>query len=123
MTSEAERLGLYNRLNEVLGDDHARTLMNTLATRDDVAEVRDGVVALGERMSGLETRFDHLETRFDRLETRFDRLETRFDRLETRLDRVDERFHELYKTIIWSLVGAVTVMTAVYSTVNLLLFG
>jgi len=35
--SEADWLGLYNRLHDVLGEEHASTLVNNLVTKADIA--------------------------------------------------------------------------------------
>lgn len=63
---------LYNRLSEVLGDEHADTLMTylppqpstDLATRSDIADLRAEIVDLGER---IEHRFERLDDRIDDL--------------------------------------------------------
>jgi hypothetical protein len=65
MVSEPARRSLYARLEEVLGGEHAETLMASLppyppsevATKADVAR--------------LEGRFDRLEDRFDQLTRTF----------------------------------------------------
>lgn len=79
------RRALYAQLVEVLGDEHASTLMQALpsvpaanlSTKADVEAVGDRLVRdLGARM--------------DRLEERMDRLESRF---EARLEKFDDRLH------------------------------
>lgn len=68
---------------------------------------------------------EHAETFVNNIATKDDiaRLEGRFDRLEERFDKLDDRFHGLYKTIIWTMAGSITLITAIYSGINLLLFG
>ena len=107
---------LYSRLEEVLGPEHAETLMthlppkHELATRDDLFEalapIRADLALLTARFDGLEGRFDGFEGRFDGVEGRFDRLEGRFDGLEGRLDglegrfdRMEDRFDTVYERI------------------------
>jgi len=56
MTSEAHRLGLYNRLGEVLGADHAETMMDifaSLATKEDLLSLRADVHELGAEIRGF----------------------------------------------------------------------
>jgi hypothetical protein len=95
---------LYARLEEVLGTEHADTLMTHLPagreylTKADlheaIAPVRADLELLTARFEGLEGRFDGLEGRFDGLEGRFDGLEARFDRMEDRFDRLYERIDD-----------------------------
>ncbi|MEZ5176284.1 MAG: hypothetical protein R2823_08785 [Acidimicrobiia bacterium] len=112
------RHALYARLEDVLGTEHADTLMAHLPTSaNDEAATRGDIVR-------LETHFDALESRLDALESRLDRLEGRFDRLEERFDRFESRIGEMYDIIIeqqrfytrntvWSMVG----MTAIFSLI------
>lgn len=73
MTSqESKRLGLYNRLQEVLGTDPATTLMTYLPP----VEAPD-----------LLTRSE-FKSSISKIETRFDRFEDRFDELNRKIDRV-----------------------------------
>jgi len=72
---EPARHALYARLEEVLGPEHAETLMTHIPPQ-----------AAGD----LATKAD-----IDRLDARFDRLDARFDRLEGPFDRLEEHFHEL----------------------------
>lgn len=59
-TVEAARHALYSRLEEILGKNHAETLMTHLPqhANDDVATKGD--------IASLEARFDRLEDRLDR---------------------------------------------------------
>ncbi len=86
-TAEAARHGLYSRLEEVLGPEHADTLMEHLpqhvsaevATKGDVAGVKAALAQvkaelkgdIGELRSELRTRFDRMENRFDSLAERW----------------------------------------------------
>ncbi len=121
--ADPARHALYSRLESLLGQENADTLMTYLPSG------RNEEVATKDDIATLETRFDRLESRFDRLESRFDRLESRFDRLESRFDGVDGRLAGMYETIIeqqkfyarttvWSMVG----LTAIFSLV-VTLFG
>ena len=106
MATDPARLSLYNRLGEVLGFEHADTLMESLpvqpaqqlATRSDI---------------------DRLEDRIDRLEDRIDRLEDRIARLEERIDgRINALIDSLQnhqRTYMLTVVSAMTGLTAIYS--------
>ncbi|MGH8944918.1 MAG: hypothetical protein ACRDVL_02070 [Acidimicrobiia bacterium] len=88
--SEPARHALYSRLQNVLGDEHADTLMTYLPTdhSDEVATKAD---------------IGNLEDRFDRLEDRFDRLED--------LVRDQQRFY------VATTVGSMTALTGIFSLV------
>jgi hypothetical protein len=64
---ERDRLALHRRLEQVLGSEHAVTLVASLPPSDDR-------VATGRDVARLEARMDHLEARMDRLEARMDGL-------------------------------------------------
>lgn len=73
-TPETRWLGLYNRLGEVLGEEHAETLvihLGELATKRDLADLRS---AIGGDVDGLADHMDRLSDRVDRLADRVDRL-------------------------------------------------
>ena len=125
---------LYARLEEVLGADHAATLMThlppspagRLATFDDVGVLSrsvDGRFAwVDERFDKVDERFDKVDERFDKVDERFDRLEERFDRLENRFDKIDDRFHDLQGAIrdqmrfySGTTVAAMTALTAMFT--------
>lgn len=90
IVSEPARHALYARLQEVLGGEHAETLMASLphyppadvATKADLA-----------------------------------RLEDRFDRLEDRFDRLEDRFDQLTRTFITTTVGAMIALTAIFGVI------
>jgi hypothetical protein len=122
---------LYARLEEVLGTEHAETLMthlsvrDDLATKSDVAAVRSDIAALASRFDGLEGRFDGLEGRFDGLEGRFDGLEGRFERLDERIDaRLDhfgdrlehmyDLMHTQFRNYSVVMATAMTGLTAIF---------
>lgn len=90
MVSESARHALYARLEEVLGGEHARTLMASLPTYP---------------LTEVATKSDVA------------RLEERMERLEERMDRFGERLDELNRTLITATVGAMTALTAIFSLV------
>ena len=95
-TSEPARHALYNRLGEVLGPEHATTLMTQLPPEPDSWASKTDV-------RRLESRMDHFEERFDRLEARFDRLED--------VVRDQQKFY------VATTVGSMTALTAIFSIV------
>ncbi len=102
-TSESARHALYTRLEEVLGTEHATTLMTQLPHETDAWASKADILR-------LESRMDHFEERFDRLEDRFDRMEERFDRLED-VVRDQQKFY------VATTVGSMTALTAIFSIV------
>jgi hypothetical protein len=111
-TVEPARHALYSRLEEVLGRDHAETLMTHLPQHrsDEVATKGD----LDDLMSAFDRRFDSLEERFDRMDDRFDRMDDRFGRMDERFDR-SQRFY------VGVTFATLTAMTAIFSVVVSLL--
>ena len=111
---------LYARLEEVLGADHAATLMthipqtpaSRLATAEDLAVLSRSVDA----------RFTWVDERFDRIDQRFDRIDGRFDRMEQRFEKMDDRFHDLHGAMreqmrfyTGTTVAAMTALTAMFT--------
>lgn len=109
---EPARHALYSALEDVLGSEHADTLMTHLpqdrseevATKADLGAM-DG--RSGARFDQIGARFDQMEVRFHRME---ERMEARFDRMEGRMDRM-QRFY------VATTVGSMTALTAIFSLV------
>jgi chaperonin cofactor prefoldin len=131
---------LYARLEEVLGADHAATLMThlpptpagRLATFDDIGvlsrSVDDRFAWVDQRFDRVDQRFERVDERFERVDERFDRMDERFDRLEKRFDKMDDRFHDLQGAIrdqmrfySGTTVAAMTALTAMFSFVVVLI--
>lgn len=80
---EQARRGLERRLEEVLGEEHALTMMQLLppeelATKLDLENLEH---RLGRRMNGFDTRMERFDTRMERFEGRMDGLERKIDDL------------------------------------------
>ncbi|HZJ52203.1 MAG TPA: hypothetical protein VFF07_15510 [Actinomycetota bacterium] len=73
---EEARRGLEDRLETVLGREHATTLMRYLPWEE---------LATKQDLKALEPRFDGIDKRFDGIDKRFDAVYVRFDRLEERV--------------------------------------
>ncbi|CAN5863167.1 hypothetical protein BH23ACT5_BH23ACT5_02060 [soil metagenome] len=81
MNDATIRAELHSRLSEVLGIDHAGTLMAYLpgdepATKSDLALLKNDVESvrreLAARMDGLDDRMDGLDHRMERFEEKLD---------------------------------------------------
>jgi chromosome segregation ATPase len=84
MTTETPRVALFQRLNEVLGPDHASTLMTYLpteepATKSDIGELKSAIRDLTSGITGLRTE---LKTDISELRTE---LKTDISELRTEL--------------------------------------
>jgi len=95
---ERSRRAMRSRLEEVLGEEHATTLMEYLPP-EEVATKRD-LDGLEERLtlriSGVEGRMDGLEGRMDGLNGRMDGLERNMVAMEQRLnERIDLKTESL----------------------------
>ncbi len=98
---EDKRLALLTRLVEVLGQEEARTLMESLppvlwhelATKADIKDREERLRA------ELDARFEKIDARFEKIDARFDRVDARFDQIEGRVDarfeKIDARFDQI----------------------------
>lgn len=86
-SAEPARHSLYTRLEEVLGIEHAETMMRYLPEREA----------------------DQVATKTD-----IARLEVRFDRLEARLEG---RIDQMHRTFVMAIIGSMTALTAIFSLV------
>lgn len=125
VVDERACLGLHQRLEAVLGDEAAVTLMQhlppggwtDLATKGDINGLDHRFDGLGQRIDGLEQRFDGLERRMDRLENRF---ENRMDRSDDQMERLHQRmdgFHRELRTqtrvFTLAMLGAMATNTSI----------
>ncbi|MEX2251971.1 MAG: hypothetical protein WD895_07845 [Acidimicrobiia bacterium] len=123
--SELARRELYARLEEVLGREHAETLMTHLpahdaeglATKADVAATRADIAEVRADLQHLESRFDVLESRFDRMEERFERMEERFERMDERFYGLQETMRDQLRTYTVTTIGAMTALTGIFAGV------
>lgn len=104
MSETSLRAGLYARLSEVLGVEHAGTLMSYLPGEEpaDKGDIRH----LHDRMGQLDDRMDRFEDRMDRFE---ERIEARFDRFDDRLDNFHAALRDQIRT--FALVSVASILT------------
>ena len=109
-TPNPETRALYTRLQEVLGDEHAATLMTYLPAKPD------SDLATKDDIAGLEARLDQ---RFELVDQRFKQVDQRW---ESRFQIVDDRLFGLHgalndhlKTFTVTMVGGMTALTAIYA--------
>jgi uncharacterized protein (DUF3084 family) len=98
---------LYARLEEVLGHEHADTLMTYLpaepgarmATRSDVAVLERRFdrleELLGARFDAIDGRFHLVDQRFEQVDQRFEQVDQRFEQVDQRFEQVDQRFDRM----------------------------
>jgi uncharacterized protein YhaN len=95
VTDDARR-DLFRRLNEVLGDGHAVTLMDQFPPAGADVLTRDHLdVALAAQTARMEQRFAEMEQRFGRIDQRFAEMEQRFAEMEQRFAEMEQRFAEM----------------------------
>jgi len=103
VVDERSRRAMRRRLEEVLGEENATTLMEylppeELATKRDLEGLEQRLTlrisGVEGRMDGLEGRMDGLEGRMDGLEGRMDGLEGRMGGLERNLVAMEQRLNE-----------------------------
>ena len=105
---EPARHALYSVLEEILGEQHADTLMTHLSQHpsDEVATKAD--------LIGLEERVD---ARFDQIGDRFDRMENRIDQLAIEVREMSSVMRDQLRTYSLGTIGAMTALTAIFSLV------
>ncbi|MDQ3660556.1 MAG: hypothetical protein M3454_05760 [Actinomycetota bacterium] len=90
---EEARRGLEDRLDTVLGREHATTLMRYLPS-EELATKQD-LKALEPRFDGIDQRFDGIDQRFDGLEARVTSLEHHMVGFGHRMDGYELRLVEM----------------------------
>ena len=141
MTTETSRGALHQKLNEVLGFDHASTLMTYLPTEEpaskaDVADVKSALNELRAEISGLrssvksdisdlrsELRSEISDLRIEiksdlhqmenRLGTRIDGVESRLNNHEVRFDNVHEALRQQTRTFILATTGSMVALSGI----------
>jgi hypothetical protein len=105
VASEASRHALYAELEQLLGTEHADTLMTSLPMEqaDHLATKTD--------IRGLEDRFDRFENRF---EQKFDAFSAEI-RGEVR--EMHALMHDQFRNYTITRVGAMTALTAIFAVI------
>ena len=130
MSSLAQRNALYARLEEVLGSEHAATLMTHMPSETDLATKAD-LAASTERtdtqFAAIDARFEQIDARFDAVDARFEQVDARFDRLEAHMVRFDAKldgFHEALRdqsrTYMLTMTGVMASFAAVVVAAGIL---
>ena len=141
MTTETPRVGLYQRLTEVLGPDHASTLMTYLpteepATKTDIQDLKSAVRDLKSEILGSrselksdilglrsELKADISELRSElkselremehRWNLRMDGVEVRLNNHDQRFDNVHEAMRQQTRTFVLATTGSMVTLSAV----------
>ena len=141
MTTETPRVALYQRLTEVLGPDHASTLMTYLpteepATKADIQDLKSAIRDLKSEILGSrselksdivglrsELKADISELRSElkselremeqRLDLRIDRVEIRLNNHDQRFDSVHEAMRQQTRTFVFATTGSMVTLSAV----------
>lgn len=116
MSTLAQRNALYTRLEEVLGSEHAVTLMTHMPIETGLATKAD-FAALIER---LDSRFDAIDFRFDVIDSRVDRLEGHMVRFEDKLDGFHGALRDQSRTYMVTMTGVMASFAAVIIATGIL---
>ncbi len=108
-----ETRALYTRLEEVLGEEQAATLMNylPLETGSDLATKAD----LAAFEARLDERFTRIDERFTQIDERFTQIDERFEKLDERIYGIHVALGNQYKNYSITMVGGMTALTAIYA--------
>jgi hypothetical protein len=118
MTTGTPRVALFQRLNEVLGPDHASTLMTYLpteqpATKSDISDlksaVRDIKTDISELRAALKSDLRKTELR---LSQRMDGIDLRLSNHDLRFDNVHEAIQQQTRTFILATTGTMVTLSA-----------
>jgi len=96
------------RLEEVLGPEHAVTLMTHMPTEPDLATKAD-LVTLNDR---LDVRFGTTDARIAAIDARLDRLEAHMVRFDTKLDGFHEALRDQSRTYMLTMTGVMASFAA-----------
>ena len=115
MTSETPRVALFQRLNEVLGPDHASTLMTYLPTEQPATEsdITDLKSVIRTEISGVKSDLRGAEQR----------LGQRMDGIDSRLANHDLRFDNVHEAMRQQTRAFILATTATMVTLSALAFG
>ena len=134
---EQRRNALYRAAAEVLGEDHAATMIEMLPPSSSELAAEGSIASLGasvdqrfaqveERLTQIDRRLDQIDRRLDQIDRRFGDIDHRFGDIDHRFGQVDQQFdllrHELTSVFRGELVAAVSgqarlMLIAVISTV------
>jgi septal ring factor EnvC (AmiA/AmiB activator) len=90
LTDPANR-ALYDRLVDLLGEEHAVTLVRHLQPPPDELATKADTARLERRLDRVEQRLDVVEQRLDVVEQRLDVVEQRLGAMEQRLGAMEQR--------------------------------
>jgi hypothetical protein len=118
LTTETPRVALFQRLNEVLGPDHASTLMIYLpteqpATKSDITDLKSVIKGVRAEISGLKSDLRETEQRFNQ----------RMDGIDRRLMDHDLRFDNIHEARRQQTRAFILATTATMVTLSALAFG
>jgi hypothetical protein len=118
LTTETPRVALFQRLNEVLGPEHASTLMIYLpteqpATKSDITDLKSVIKGVRAEISGLKSDLRETEQRFNQ----------RMDGIDRRLMDHDLRFDNIHEAIRQQTRAFILATTATMVTLSALAFG
>ena len=114
---ERSRRVMRSRLEEVLGKEHATTLMEYLppeavATRRDLEALEERLTL---RFSGVEGRMDGLEGRMDGLERNMSAMEQRFnERIDLKTESLENRLHSAIDNLATSVAKDMVAQTRTF---------
>ena len=114
---ERSRRAMRSRLEEVLGEEHATTLMEYLPP-EEVSTKRD-LGGLEERLtlriSGVEGRMDGLEKRMDGLERNMSAMEQRLnERIDLKTESLENRLHSAIDNLATSVAKDMVAQTRTF---------
>ena len=126
-STEPARDSLYSRLEDVLGHEHADTLMKYLpndradevATKGDLSRLESVTKAdIGRLEASTKAGIGRLEasTKSDigRLEAS---TKSDFERVDARFDRLEDRMDQMQRAYMVTVVSSMTALTAIFSLV------
>lgn len=119
MTSE--RANLYNALEQAIGREPARFLMERIEESDDAATQLELATLRTEMVNG----FAQVDERFQKVDERFDNVDQQLEKIDHRFEKIDDRLFQFHETLrgysrtsvttqAASIVGAVGLAVALF---------
>src|SRR5690606_17657144 len=108
----------YNRWGEVLGPDHAETMIemfNHVATKEDVGRLEDRFDQMELRFDQIDRRFEKIDARFEKIDDRFAKMDDRFVEIHQRLDNSSEQVVGFYKNMVVTVAATMTALTGIFA--------
>jgi hypothetical protein len=89
------------------------SLLEKLATKEDINRIDVRLDGMDARFDGIDARFDSMDVRLDSMDARFDGIDARFDSMDARIDGMDLRLAAIETNHFGHLKDFLTELTSI----------